>query len=317
METLSGVELDVGGDPEPSPGFEVVVSSAHLGRAEGRSRAEFLAELVALRRSIVVGGAHGKTTTAAMIAYVLRELGHDPGLDHRRRRASARRQRRRWGGLARRRGRRVRPLDRAPASRDRRGDEHRARPPRRVRLGDGARVVLRGVARRSAERRARLGAGARGVRARGAGRAQSDERRRRARRARAGRRVAIRRRARARALRGRRAGGSSWLQTVEAFASTTTTRTIPTEIEVTLRDRAGANRGAAHRRLPAPCLRAHAPALPGARRRARARGRGRRDGRDRRARRASSRESAGSSCWTACRRVSGAAGRRRWTTRLD
>ena len=78
METLSGVELDVGGDPEPPPGFEVVVSSAHIGRAEGRSRAEFLAELVARRRSIVVGGAHGKTTTAAMIAYVLHELGHDP-----------------------------------------------------------------------------------------------------------------------------------------------------------------------------------------------------------------------------------------------
>jgi UDP-N-acetylmuramate--alanine ligase len=49
-----------------------------VGRAAGRTRAEFLAELVALRRSIVVGGAHGKTTTAAMIAYVLRELGHDP-----------------------------------------------------------------------------------------------------------------------------------------------------------------------------------------------------------------------------------------------
>ncbi len=78
METLSGVELDLGGDPAPPPGFEVVVSSAHLGRAEGSSRAEFLAELVALRRSIVVGGAHGKTTTAAMIAYVLRELAHDP-----------------------------------------------------------------------------------------------------------------------------------------------------------------------------------------------------------------------------------------------
>jgi UDP-N-acetylmuramate--alanine ligase len=49
-----------------------------VGRAEGRSRAEFLAELVSLRRAIVVGGAHGKTTTAAMVAYVLRELGHDP-----------------------------------------------------------------------------------------------------------------------------------------------------------------------------------------------------------------------------------------------
>jgi UDP-N-acetylmuramate--alanine ligase len=78
LETLDGVEIDLGGEPSPPEGFEVVVSTAHLARAEGRSRAEFLAELVALRRSIVVGGAHGKTTTAAMIAYVLRELGHDP-----------------------------------------------------------------------------------------------------------------------------------------------------------------------------------------------------------------------------------------------
>jgi UDP-N-acetylmuramate--alanine ligase len=78
MDTLSGVEIDVGGDPLAPPGFETVLSSAHAGRAEGRSRAEFLAELVALRRAIVVGGAHGKTTTAAMIAYVLRELGQDP-----------------------------------------------------------------------------------------------------------------------------------------------------------------------------------------------------------------------------------------------
>jgi UDP-N-acetylmuramate--alanine ligase len=78
METLDGVEMDVGGEPSPPDGFEVVVSSAHTGRANGRSRAEFLAELVALRRSIVVGGAHGKTTTAAMVAFVLRRLGHDP-----------------------------------------------------------------------------------------------------------------------------------------------------------------------------------------------------------------------------------------------
>ncbi|MBM2824324.1 MAG: UDP-N-acetylmuramate/alanine ligase [Thermoleophilia bacterium] len=78
LEALNEIEVDVGGDPAPPAGFEVVVSTAHTGRVEGRSRAEFLAELVALRRSIVVGGAHGKTTTAAMIAYVLRELGEDP-----------------------------------------------------------------------------------------------------------------------------------------------------------------------------------------------------------------------------------------------
>jgi len=77
-ETLGDIPFDIGGEPDPPAGFEVVVSAAHAGRAEGRSRADFLAELVALRRSIVVGGAHGKTTTAAMIAYALRALGQDP-----------------------------------------------------------------------------------------------------------------------------------------------------------------------------------------------------------------------------------------------
>jgi UDP-N-acetylmuramate--alanine ligase len=78
LEALNGIRVDLGGDPSPPDDYEVVVSAAHTGRIEGRSRAEFLVELVELRRSIVVGGAHGKTTTAAMIAYVLRELGQDP-----------------------------------------------------------------------------------------------------------------------------------------------------------------------------------------------------------------------------------------------
>jgi UDP-N-acetylmuramate--alanine ligase len=78
MDALDEIEVDVGGEPAAPPGFEVVVSAAHAGRADGRSRADFLAELVAGRRSIVVGGAHGKTTTAAMVAYALRELGDDP-----------------------------------------------------------------------------------------------------------------------------------------------------------------------------------------------------------------------------------------------
>jgi UDP-N-acetylmuramate--alanine ligase len=78
LDALDEIAVDVGGDPLAPPGFEVIVSTAHTGRVEGRPRAEFLAELVARRRSIVVGGAHGKTTTAAMIAYVLRELGRDP-----------------------------------------------------------------------------------------------------------------------------------------------------------------------------------------------------------------------------------------------
>ena len=44
----------------------------------GRTRAELLGELVSLQRSIVVAGAHGKTTTTAMIAFVLDRLGLDP-----------------------------------------------------------------------------------------------------------------------------------------------------------------------------------------------------------------------------------------------
>ena len=67
--------------PEPvgaPPGWEGVVSTAYRGRAGGRSRADFLAELVGLAPAIVVSGAHGKTTTAAMIAFALERLGDDP-----------------------------------------------------------------------------------------------------------------------------------------------------------------------------------------------------------------------------------------------
>jgi UDP-N-acetylmuramate--alanine ligase len=64
--------------PAPPAGWEPFVSTAFAGRAAGEPRAALLAELVALRDSIVVAGAHGKTTTTAMIAFVLRELGRDP-----------------------------------------------------------------------------------------------------------------------------------------------------------------------------------------------------------------------------------------------
>ncbi len=62
----------------PPAGAEVFVSTAFAGRVDGRPRADLLAELVALRRSIVVAGAHGKTTTSAMIAFCLDRLGLDP-----------------------------------------------------------------------------------------------------------------------------------------------------------------------------------------------------------------------------------------------
>ena len=78
LDALDGIEVDLGGEPVPPEGWEVVVSTAHRHRIDGMPRAEFLAELVAAQPSVVVGGAHGKTTTAAMIAFVLRETGHDP-----------------------------------------------------------------------------------------------------------------------------------------------------------------------------------------------------------------------------------------------
>ena len=75
---LAGIEVDLSPEPVVRDGWETVVSSAFAGHADGRTRAEFLAELVSHQRSIVVAGAHGKTTTTAMIAFVLERLGLDP-----------------------------------------------------------------------------------------------------------------------------------------------------------------------------------------------------------------------------------------------
>jgi UDP-N-acetylmuramate--alanine ligase len=44
-----------------------------------RPRAELLAELTGMRRTIAVAGTHGKTTTSAMLVHVLRGAGLDPG----------------------------------------------------------------------------------------------------------------------------------------------------------------------------------------------------------------------------------------------
>jgi UDP-N-acetylmuramate--alanine ligase len=77
LAPLAGVEIVLAPEPVVPEGWEVVVSSAYPTVA-GTSRAEFLAELVSLRRAIVVAGAHGKTTTTAMIAFTLSELGLDP-----------------------------------------------------------------------------------------------------------------------------------------------------------------------------------------------------------------------------------------------
>jgi UDP-N-acetylmuramate--alanine ligase len=78
LRGLEGVPVEIAPEPVVPEGWEVVVSTAYAGRVEGRPRAELLAELVSLAPSIVVAGAHGKTTTSGMIAFVLAELGRDP-----------------------------------------------------------------------------------------------------------------------------------------------------------------------------------------------------------------------------------------------
>ena len=78
LAPFAGDEVVVSPEPLVEDGWdETVVSSAYPG-VPGRSRADLLAELVGLRRSIVVAGSHGKGTTAAMIAFALRETGGDP-----------------------------------------------------------------------------------------------------------------------------------------------------------------------------------------------------------------------------------------------
>jgi UDP-N-acetylmuramate--alanine ligase len=81
----AGIPVTIGHDAANVPGgAEVIVSSAisannpEVAGREVRRRGELLAEFVALRPSIAVAGAHGKTTTAGMIAFCLDRLGLDP-----------------------------------------------------------------------------------------------------------------------------------------------------------------------------------------------------------------------------------------------
>jgi UDP-N-acetylmuramate--alanine ligase len=81
----AGIPVAIGHDAANVPdGAEVIVSSAiaadnpELAGLQTRRRGELLAELVSLRPSIVVAGAHGKTTTAGMIAFCLERLDCDP-----------------------------------------------------------------------------------------------------------------------------------------------------------------------------------------------------------------------------------------------
>ena len=86
----AGLEPRLGHDADAVPErAEVVVSTAvpadnpELARARERGqrilhRGELLAELCELKRPLAVAGTHGKTTTAGMIVWALREIGADP-----------------------------------------------------------------------------------------------------------------------------------------------------------------------------------------------------------------------------------------------
>src|SRR4051795_9943376 len=182
----AGIPVAIGHDAANVPErAELIVSSAiaadnpelEVTRARGtrtRMRAELLAELVELRPSIVVAGAHGKTTTTAMIAFVLDRLGLDPAfliggeiaqLDGNARAGegwlvaegdeadrSLELPRPRVGGRAHRE---LGPPARAAAPADRGADERRARPSRDLRLGGRGARAVRGVARPRTGNRAR------------------------------------------------------------------------------------------------------------------------------------------------------------------
>jgi UDP-N-acetylmuramate--alanine ligase len=86
----AGIEPQIGHDPANVPaGAEVVVSTAipednpelAAARAGGATvvhRGDLLGELSQMKRTIAVGGTHGKTTTASMAVIALRESGRDP-----------------------------------------------------------------------------------------------------------------------------------------------------------------------------------------------------------------------------------------------
>jgi UDP-N-acetylmuramate--alanine ligase len=87
----SGIEPRIGHDPANVPeDAEVVVSTAipddnpelAVARERGQHvlhRGDLLGEVSRLKRTVAVGGTHGKTTTASMLAHAMIECGRDPG----------------------------------------------------------------------------------------------------------------------------------------------------------------------------------------------------------------------------------------------
>jgi UDP-N-acetylmuramate--alanine ligase len=73
---VTGADLVVRSSAIPDDNPEV--SAAHAGRIPVLKRADFLGTLMDGKTGIAIAGAHGKTTTSAMLAWILSELHQDP-----------------------------------------------------------------------------------------------------------------------------------------------------------------------------------------------------------------------------------------------
>lgn len=85
-----GVNVNLGHDPENIAGADVVIRSSAISEDNPEvqaalkagipvlKRVDFLDQLIADQKGIAVAGTHGKTTTTAMIAWMLFSLGYDP-----------------------------------------------------------------------------------------------------------------------------------------------------------------------------------------------------------------------------------------------
>jgi UDP-N-acetylmuramate--alanine ligase len=75
-ENIAGADLVVRSSAIPDENVEV--QAAQQNRVPVLKRSDFLGRLMADRQGIAVAGTHGKTTTTAMIAWMLTDLGQDP-----------------------------------------------------------------------------------------------------------------------------------------------------------------------------------------------------------------------------------------------
>ncbi len=156
---LSGIAVEIAPEPSGPPAGWEVVRLHRIRRTRRRAPARGSARRARLAPAVDRRRRRARQDDDERDDRVLpRPARARPRVPHRRRDAAARRQRARGGGLARRRGRRVRPLRRRAASGDRGPAERRPRPSHDLLLACRGRGDVRGVAHARSARRARGGA---------------------------------------------------------------------------------------------------------------------------------------------------------------